>query len=113
MAITGVMIRLAVDDLDAAAGFYEQLTGTTARRFSFSGVDLAAVPPFLLLSGENAERFARAATIVVDDLAAQERQLEALGAEITQPIVATPTGQRLVARHPDGRVFEYVATDPA
>jgi predicted enzyme related to lactoylglutathione lyase len=110
MSITGVIIRRLIDDLPAAVPFYEALTGEPAHRFSYGGVELAAVGPFLLIAaGDNARRAAQvAATIAVDDLAATERLLLRLGAEIVAPRAATPNGHRLIARHPDGAVFEYV-----
>jgi predicted enzyme related to lactoylglutathione lyase len=111
MSITGIVIRRRVDDLDSAVSFYEQLTGQPAQRFAFGGADLAAVGPFLLFTaaGEAGDRFARViATITVDDIAAQLFHLERLGADIIAPPTLTPNGQRLIARHPDGGVFEYV-----
>jgi predicted enzyme related to lactoylglutathione lyase len=111
VTITGVVIRRRVDDLDAAVDFYERLTGQTANRFAFGEVDLAGIGPFLVFSApENvAERLARVvATISVDDVAAQAAELQRLGAEIVAPPTGTPNGRRLIARHPDGGVFEYV-----
>jgi predicted enzyme related to lactoylglutathione lyase len=110
MSVVGTVIRQRVDDLDTAAAFYEQLTGQTANRFSYGGVDLAAVGPFLLFSCDDgvAERLSRVvATIVVDDLQAQARILTDLGAIIVAPPAPTPNGHRLIAKHPDGGVFEY------
>ncbi|MGI8902700.1 MAG: VOC family protein [Solirubrobacteraceae bacterium] len=111
MTITGVTIRLRVDDLQEAVDFYEQLTGQTANRFAFGGAELAASGPFLLFAAPDhvAERLSRvAATISVDDFVVQGRALTQLGAEIVAPASVTPNGHRLVARHPDGSVFEYV-----
>jgi predicted enzyme related to lactoylglutathione lyase len=111
MTITGVVVRRRVDDLDAAVTFYEQLTGQTSKRFAFGGAELAAVGPFLLFAAppDIAELLERViASISVDDVDAQAEQLEQLGAEIIAPPSPTPNGRRLVARHPDGSVFEYV-----
>lgn len=111
MAITGVTIRRRVDDLEAEVGFYERMVGQAAHRFSFSGAELAAVGPFLLFSapGETGDRLARvAATISVDDIQRHQRLLRELGAEVIAPPTSTPNGQRMIARHPDGAVFEYV-----
>jgi predicted enzyme related to lactoylglutathione lyase len=111
MNITGVLIRRAVDDLATAVPFYEKLTGTQAHRFRFANAELAAVGPFLLLTpGQGAERLANvAATITVDDLSEAQELLSTHGAEIVAPVAATPNGRRLIARHPDGAVFEYVS----
>lgn len=104
-------MRRRVEDLDAAVRFYEGLTGEIARRFSFGGADLAAVGNFLLFrAGDDVgERLARvAATLAVDDLDAQHKLLIDLGAEVIAAPAQTPNGRRLVARHPDGSVYEYV-----
>jgi predicted enzyme related to lactoylglutathione lyase len=110
MKITGVIIRRPVDDLIAAIPFYENLTGSPARRFGFAGAELAAIGPFLLFTaGPGAERLANvAATLTVDDLTATHQLLIKLGAEIIAPLATTPNGRRMIVRHPDGAVYEYV-----
>ncbi|MFI2734862.1 VOC family protein [Streptomyces sp. NPDC018711] len=111
MAIDSVIVRQRVEDLDAAVPFYEKLTGSTASRFAFAGVDLASIGPFLLFSGpdEAVQRVAGvAATLAVTDLDAAVEGAEAGGADIVMPIQPTPKGRRAVLRHPHGGVFEYV-----
>ncbi len=110
MAITGVVVRRRVADLDAAIEFYEALTATSADRFAFSGARLASIGPFLIFAadGELAAQLERVvATVTVDDLDAQAGLLRSLGAEVVAPVTATPNGRRMIARHPDGGVFEY------
>jgi predicted enzyme related to lactoylglutathione lyase len=104
-------VRRRVDDLDAAVDFYEALTGNAAQRFSFAGAELAAVGSFLLFEavGELGDRLERvAATITVSDLDTHCELLAQLGADIEAPLSPTPNGRRLIARHPDGAVIEYV-----
>lgn len=111
MAITGVIVRIRVNDLDAAVPFYEDLTGATATRFSFGSAALASVGPFLLFAapGEDGDRLANVvATLVTDDLDPQLAELEALGASVIAPATSTPNGRRAIVRHPGGAVFEYV-----
>jgi hypothetical protein len=43
------------------------------------------------------------------DLPAAHDLLVRLAAQIVAPASATPNGYRLLARHPDGAVFEYVS----
>lgn len=111
MAIESVVVRQRVEGLDAAVPFYEKLTGTTAFRFSFAGVTLACVGPFLLFSGPD-EAMQRvqgvAATLAVADLDVAVEQAVAAGAEVVMPTSPTPNGHRAVLRHPQGGVFEYV-----
>jgi predicted enzyme related to lactoylglutathione lyase len=113
MPITGVVVRRRVDDLDATVPFYERLTGASANRFSFASAQLAAVGPFLLFEapGPNGDRLANvAATLTVDDLDNQLKQLERLGAELIAPPAQTPNGRRAIVRHPEGTIFEYVGS---
>jgi hypothetical protein len=49
-----------------------------------------------------------AATLTVDDLTATHQLLIKLGAEIIAPLTTTPNGRRMIVRHPDGAVYEYV-----
>ncbi|MEU8431595.1 VOC family protein [Streptomyces sp. NPDC029216] len=112
MAITSLVLRRRVDDLESSLAFYEGLTGESAARFDFAGLKLASTGPFLLFMGpdEVAERFAGvAATLSVADLDATVAACEAAGAEVIAAPAITPNGRRAVLRHPDGGVFEYVS----
>ncbi|MFD7631308.1 VOC family protein [Streptomyces sp. NPDC059851] len=111
MAIESVVLRQRVEDLDAAVTFYEKLTGSAASRFSSAGVDLAGIGPFLLFSGpdEAVQRVAGvAATLTVVDLDSVVEEAVAEGAEVVVPKSPTPHGHRVILRHPQGGVFEYV-----
>ncbi|MFR9676589.1 VOC family protein [Streptomyces sp. TR06-5] len=111
MKIHGTSLRICVDDLDAAIPVYEKLTGDEAHRFTTGPVSVAAVGPFFLMSGpEGHVEVLRkiAATIAVEDIDEALADLGAVGAEIIAGPKATPGGRNVVARHPDGAVFEYV-----
>lgn len=108
--ITAVIARVFVDDIDKALPLYQTLAGVDeVKRFGFRGVELASVGPFLLLSGDTAAYRNRVATVQVEDLALVVDALRQAGAEIVEGPSDTPNGQRLIARHPDGAVFEYIA----
>ena len=112
--IAKVVARVVVDDLDKAIPLYEGLSGAEATKFSHGSVNLASVGPFLLLAAEGAEGYTdRNATILVGDLVPVLRELELVGGEIMIPPMGTPNGERMVARHPDGSVFEYIAVPDA
>lgn len=106
--IVNVLVRVFVDDLDAALPLYESLAGTEAERFTFRGVQLARVGPFLLLAGDTAAYRDRSATIEVRDLDEVLRALAEAGGEVVEGPTPGPKGARLIARHPDGAVFEYI-----
>lgn len=111
MNILGTSLRVCVGDLDHAVAVYERLTGTEALRFQRGGVKVAAVGCFFLMSGPEAELSILrkiTATIAVSDVEEALDDLRAVGAEIIAGPVPTPIGRNLVARHPDGSVFEYV-----
>ncbi|MGW0626095.1 VOC family protein [Streptomyces sp. NPDC002758] len=111
MEILGASLRICVDDLETAIPFYERLAGSRALRSERSGVQVAAVGSFLLMSGPEAElELLRkvAATIAVKDVAEAHQLLTDLGARVLAGPVPTPVGRTLLAMHPDGSVFEYV-----
>lgn len=111
MDILGTSLRVCVDDLEAAVPVYERLTNAEAVQFEQGPVTVAAVGPFFLMSGpEGHLEVLRkiAATLAVQDVDEALSDLEAVGAEIIAGPRTTPIGRNLVARHPDGSVFEYV-----
>jgi predicted enzyme related to lactoylglutathione lyase len=77
-------------------------------------VELARVGPFLLLAGNTAAYHDRTATIQVASLAPVLAALQAAGGEVVEGLAPAPNGaRRLIARHPDGAVFEYIETGEA
>lgn len=111
MDIMGTSLRVCVDDLDAAVPAYERLASTEAVRFTQGPVDVAAVGPFFLMSGptEHLEILRKiAATLAVKDVDEAVADLKAVGAQIVAGPKGTPIGRSVIARHPDGSVFEYV-----
>ena len=110
MDILGATLRICVDDLESAIPFYERIAGGTALRFERGGVRVAAVGCFLLMSGPEAElELLRkvGATIAVADVDEAHKLLTELGADVIAGPVPTPVGRNLIARHPDGTVYEY------
>ncbi|MFE5563906.1 VOC family protein [Amycolatopsis japonica] len=108
--ITKVIARITVEDLDSAVGFYQALAGTAeVQRFTFGGVSLASVGPFLLLSGPDATKVSdRVATLVVTDLDEVLAELARAGGRVREGPTDSPNGRRVIAVHPDGAVFEYI-----
>jgi predicted enzyme related to lactoylglutathione lyase len=111
--ISKVLARVFVSDLDAAIPLYEELAQARAERFGFRDVELARVGPFLLLAGNTAAYRDRTATIQVARLAPVLAALESAGGEVVEGPAPAPNGARLIARHPDGAVFEYIETGEA
>lgn len=111
MEILGTSLRICVDDLESAVAAYERLTGEQAQRFSHAGVSVAAVGCFLLMSGppQTLDVLRKiTATLAVKDVTEAYATLRSVGAEIVAGPSETPIGRNLVARHPDGSIFEYV-----
>ena len=104
------MARFFVSDMEVAIPLYEELAQARAERFAFREVELARVGPFLLLAGNTAAYRDRTATIEVARLAPVLAALQAAGGEIVEGPSPGPNGARLIARHPDGAVFEYIET---
>ncbi|MCP9205922.1 VOC family protein [Streptomyces cucumeris] len=115
MDILGTSLRVCVDDLDSAIPVYERLTGAEAFRFQRGGVSVAAVGCFFLMSGPETELSILrkiTATLAVKDVDEAVADLTAVGAQIVAGPLPAPVGRTLVARHPDGSVFEYVDRNP-
>jgi predicted enzyme related to lactoylglutathione lyase len=109
MNITGVLARVLVPDLEAAIPLYQELSGAgEVHRFGLRDVELAQVGPFLLLAGNTAAYRDRVATILVGALAPVITAIEAAGGQVIEGPAPAPNGDRLIARHPDGAVFEYI-----
>ena len=63
--------------------------------------------PFLLCSGP-LEKYASQTATVVDSLDPGLEALSKAGAEALEAPNEVPNGTRIVARHPNGSVFEYL-----
>ena len=118
--ILGVLARVFVDDLDAALPVYRELSGHAESAepvgpqiFTIRDVRLARVGPFLLLSGNTDAYRDRAATLLVRSLDPVLAVLETHGGQVVEGPSAAPNGRRLIARHPDGSVFEYIESGAA
>ncbi|MTD54486.1 hypothetical protein GKO32_10930 [Amycolatopsis sp. RM579] len=106
-----VLARVEVENLDTALETYCSLAGTTdVRRFRFGDIELAWVGPFLLLAGAppDLERVRRTATLLVTDIGAAQGTITGTGGEILEGPAHAPNGARMIARHADGAVFEYI-----
>ncbi len=107
--LRGALARIHVNDLDAAVPLYRELAdGEDAHVFRFRDLRLARIGPFLLIEGADDEVRSHAATIVVGDIDLVASTVSAAGGELIDGPSPAPSGPRLVARHPDGSVIEYI-----
>ncbi|MER7927471.1 VOC family protein [Streptomyces sp. NPDC096057] len=107
--IQAMIANVEVNDLEQAIPLYRDLAGgMEARRFTYKELDVALVGPFLLYAGPLEKYTSQNATVLVDDLTPILDALARAGAEILETPNEVPNGTRIVARHPDGAVFEYM-----
>jgi hypothetical protein len=110
--IKQVLARVFVDSIDDALPLYEELAGQTeVRRFSFGDIELAWVGSFLLLAGSEEALTPyrdRVASIIVGDIEQVATIVERYGGQLVEGPDSAPNGKRLIARHRDGSVFEYL-----
>lgn len=107
--VLAVLARVYVDDIEAAVPLYEALTqGETPRRFSFRDMHLAKIGSFLLVQGADEEVRSHSATIAVRNIGIVAEAISAASGELVEGPDAGPNGPRLVARHPDGTLVEYI-----
>lgn len=107
--ITGVFARIYVEDLEAALPLYGELAdGAPPFRFDYRDLSLATVGPFLLIQGAGEEIRSHTSTISVRDLSRVAAAIERAGGTLLEGPAPAPNGPRLIARHPDGTVLEYL-----
>ncbi|MGY5036204.1 VOC family protein [Streptomyces sp. 900116325] len=107
--IQAMVANIEVENLDDAIPLYQDLAGgVEARRFPYRELELALVGPFLLYSGPVEKYVSQHGTVIVDSLDPVLEALGKFGAEILEEPNEVPNGTRIVARHPDGAVFEYM-----
>ena len=107
--INAVLANVRVDDLEAAIPLYQQLSGAEdVSRFPHEDLQQAIVGQFLLVSGAVDNHPVQVATLLVASMDRAVEALESHGAELLEGPQPGTAGVRLVARHPDGSVFEYV-----
>ncbi|HEV3358574.1 MAG TPA: hypothetical protein VG247_17395 [Pseudonocardiaceae bacterium] len=107
--IRAMIADVEVENLEAAIPFYRELAGDVeVRRFPYRDLELALVGPFLLYSGPMEKYVSQMATVIVDSVDSVLTVLNGSGAEVLEAPTEVPNGTRIVARHPDGSVFEYL-----
>jgi predicted enzyme related to lactoylglutathione lyase len=107
--IRAMIADVEVENLEAAIPFYRELAGDVeVRRFPYRELELALVGPFLLYSGPLEKYVSQTATVIVDSLDPVLEALKRAGGEVLEAPNEVPNGTRIVARHPDGAVFEYM-----
>ncbi|MEV4420550.1 hypothetical protein AB0L40_11315 [Patulibacter sp. NPDC049589] len=107
--VIGVLARAYVDDLDAALPLYRDLAGgEEPHRFGFGTMRLAKVGAFLVVEGADDEVRSHAATVSVRDVEVVAEAVVAHGGTLLEGPDPGPNGPRLIARHGDGVIFEYI-----
>jgi len=107
--IRAMIANVEVESLEDAIPLYRELAGDVdVRRFPYRELEVALVGPFLLYAGPLEKYVSQTATVLVDSLDPVLDALGKAGAEILEAPNEVPNGTRIVARHPDGSVFEYM-----
>ncbi|PBC92748.1 hypothetical protein BX281_0445 [Streptomyces sp. Ag82_O1-15] len=107
--IRAMIANVEVENLEDAIPLYQDLAGDAeVRRFPYRELEVALVGPFLLYSGPLEKYVSQNATVIVESLTPVLDVLGKAGAEILEAPNEVPNGTRIVARHPDGSVFEYM-----
>ncbi|MFF1701641.1 hypothetical protein [Streptomyces sp. NPDC058252] len=111
--IRAMIANVEVENLEDAIPLYQDLVGDAeVRRFPYRELELALVGPFLLYSGPLERYVSQNATVIVESLTPVLDALGKAGAEILEAPNEVPNGTRIVARHRDGSVFEYMPKPP-
>ena len=107
-----VLARVFVDDIQAALPVYQALSEDEPKRFRFRDIELAWVGSFLLLKAppEQQHLYNRVATLLTADIELAVEHLTLAGGDILEGPAPGPYGARMIARHEDGSIFEYIET---
>lgn len=104
-----VLARVYVDDLDGSLPLYERLTGDHAPHvFDYGPTRLAQVGDFLVIQSTDDQVRSHAATIAVRTMSPVVEAITQAGGQLLDGPAPGPNGARLVARHPDGNILEYI-----
>lgn len=118
--ITSPVVTVDSAELETSVSFYEKLTGEAVRarlRNPSGTLDLVLIGQMLVIGGSvdaRANRERLKSTLMVDSLDDWRSELTSTGAVILEEpapgpmsLDGQPIGTFMVARHPDGHVFEY------
>jgi hypothetical protein len=107
--VIAVLARVYVESIADSLDLYQQLSGDSpTHRFEYNGMALAKVGSFLLIEGADAATRTHAATLVTVDIQQAAASIVTNSGSILEGPAAGPNGPRMIARHPDGTVFEYI-----
>jgi predicted enzyme related to lactoylglutathione lyase len=107
--IIAMIANVSVPDLESAIPLYQQIAGIErVKRFSYKNLKLASVGPFLLIEGSLDQHIPQVATILVHSAAEARIAVEAAGGVLLEGPDIVPNGTRVLLKHPDGSVFEFL-----
>lgn len=116
MKVLMVLTRsnVPIEQFEDAVAFYQKLYGTEPRmrtELPEQEMKFAQICSTVVV-GLGPDQLAGMAdihsTYLVDNIEAWAKTLPDMGAQLCVPLTTVPTGQLLVARHPDGCLIEYI-----
>lgn len=110
MKVLSIIPRVYIPELNSHLDFYKSLLDQEVQNvFSVGKIDVARFPNLLVLAGtENKPAGNITATIVIDSVNEAKDFVQHEGGEIMVEPLLIPSGLKMIARHPDGNIFEYI-----
>jgi len=107
--IIAMIANVNVADLEIAIPLYQRIAGVeNVKRFSYKNLKLANVGPFLLIEGSLEGHIPQEATVLVRSADDVRAAIEEAGGVVLEGPDNVPNGIRVLLKHPDGSVFEYL-----
>lgn len=113
MRVHRVITNIAVDDIDAARGFYAEFLGLSDEEFNLGWVARYSSPDHAasvqLVTGDRTAEIDSDISVMTEDVEAAWAEAQASGYEIVHPLTSEEWGpRRFFVRAPDGTVVNVV-----
>ena len=109
MKVLAVVPRVYVSDVNSNLDFYKKLLNAEPKGImQVKTMEIARFDQIVMIAGADTNSLRVTATIVVDSLDEAKDFVMEAGGEVLVGPATVPSGNMMIARNPDGNVFEYL-----
>lgn len=109
MKVLAVVPRVYVSDVNSNLDFYKELLKAEPKGImQVKTMEVARFDQIVMIAGADTNSIRVTASIVVDSLDEAKDFVTQSGGEVLVGPATVPSGNMMIARHPDDNVFEYL-----